>query len=196
MRITSSLLAVACGFVLMLSSRTAAVEKLGVFESSGDIGTVLHAGSAKFDSGSNAYTVSGSGENMWFTADAFQFVWRRVPAGETDLTLTADVAFEGAGKNPHRKAVLMVRQSLDADSAYADVALHGDGLTSLQYRDGKGERTHEVQSNRKAPRRLQLEKRGAYVSLALAGEDGQLLPAGAAMRVDLREPFYVGVGVC
>jgi len=27
----------------------------------------------------------------------------------------------------------MIRQSLDADSPYADVALHGVGLTSLQY---------------------------------------------------------------
>ena len=26
----------------------------------------------------------------------------------------------------------MIRQSLSADSAYADVALHGDGLASLQ----------------------------------------------------------------
>ena len=34
----------------------------------------------------------------------------------------------------------MIRQGLDADSAYVDVALHGDGLTSLQFRDAKGDR--------------------------------------------------------
>jgi hypothetical protein len=34
----------------------------------------------------------------------------------------------------HRKAALMIRQSLDPGAAYADVALHGDGLTSLQSR--------------------------------------------------------------
>ncbi len=39
----------------------------------------------------------------------------------------------------------MVRQSLDADSPYADIALHGSGLTSLQYRDSKGAHTHEIQ---------------------------------------------------
>src|SRR3712207_4066523 len=117
MRFTSSLLAVACGVVLMLARAGSAAEGLGRFESSGDVGTVLHPGSAKFDAASGAYTVAGSGENMWGAADAFHFVWRRVPAGETDLTLAADVAFEGAGKNPHRKAVLIVRQSLDADAA-------------------------------------------------------------------------------
>ena len=48
----------------------------------------------------------------------------------------------------------MIRQSLDADSAYVDVALHGDGLTSLQFRDAKGAATHEVQANVAAPERL------------------------------------------
>ncbi len=45
----------------------------------------------------------------------------------------------------------MIRQSLDADSAYVDVALHGDGLTSLQFREAKGAATHEVQANVSAP---------------------------------------------
>src|SRR5678816_3025849 len=140
---------------------------IGVFENHGDIGTVLHAGSAAYDPSSKTYTLAGSGENMWFTADAFQFVWKKVSG---DVTLTADVSFIGAGVNPHRKAVLMVRQSLDADSAYADLALHGSGLTSLQYRDGKGATTHEIQANISAPKKLRLEKRGGYVYMALARE--------------------------
>jgi hypothetical protein len=52
-----------------------------------------------------------------------------------DFTLTADVKFIGTGGNPHRKACLLVRQSLKPGSVYADVALHGSGLTALQYRD-------------------------------------------------------------
>ena len=54
----------------------------------------------------------------------------------------------------------MIRQSLDADAAYVDVAVHGDGLTSLQFRDAKGAATHEVQANVSAPTRLRLVKRG------------------------------------
>ena len=38
----------------------------------------------------------------------------------------------------------MIRQSLDPDSAYADAALHGDGLTSLQFRPTAGGETLEV----------------------------------------------------
>ena len=135
----------------------------------------------------------GSGENVWFSADAFQFVWKKVSG---DVALTADISLQGSGGNEHRKAVLMVRQTLDADAAYADVALHGNGLTSLQYRDEKGVTTHEIQANISAPKRLRLEKRGDYVYLWLAAEGGELKPAGASIRVPLTGEFYIGIGVC
>ena len=140
-----------------------AVGALGIFENHGDVGTVLHAGSAAYDMSSQSYTVAGSGQNMWFAEDDFQFVWKKA-AG--DLTLTADIAFIGAGKEAHRKACLMIRQSLEPDSAYVDAALHGDGLTSLQFREAKGAATHEVQANVSAPKRLRIEKRGNMSSLS------------------------------
>ena len=165
----------------------------GLFESHGDVGTVLHAGSLEYDAAKRSYTISGSGENMWAAADAFHFVWKKVSG---DVSLTADVAILGKGGNAHRKAVLMIRQSLDADSAYADIALHGDGLTSLQFRDEKGAATHEIQANLSAPMRLRIEKRGAYFLMWLARDGRELRPAGGSVRVALREPFYVGIGVC
>jgi hypothetical protein len=90
----------------------------------------------------------------------------------------------------------MIRQSLDADSPYVDAALHGDGLTSLQFRDGKGDVTQEVQSHVSAPTRLRLEKRGKYVLLYLASGDEEPVFSGAATRLQFEEPFYVGIGVC
>ena len=130
---------------------------LGMFQGHGDVGTVLHPGSVEHDAAKRTYTVAGSGENMWATKDAFHFAWKKASG---DLSLAADIAFLGRGKDPHRKACLMIRQDLSADSAYVDVALHGDGLTSLQFRPAKGAATHEVQANVSAPRRLRIEKRG------------------------------------
>src|SRR3954468_19700784 len=109
---------------------------LGIFESQNDVGHVLHPGSAEYDTTTKTYTVSGSGENMWFASDEFHFVWKKVSA--PDVTLTANISILGAGGDGHRKGVLMIRQTLDGDSAYVDAARHGDGLTSLQFRDGKG----------------------------------------------------------
>ncbi len=167
---------------------------LGVLENHSDVGITLHAGSTQYDSAQHAYTLTGSGENMWFTSDAFQFAWKQVSG---DMALTADVAFPQKGGNQHRKAVLMIRQTLDADSPYVDVALHGDGLTSLQYRDAKGATTREIQSNISAPQRLRIEKRGDFMYIFLAAAAGEpLRPTGASIKLPLEGSFYVGIGVC
>ncbi|WP_205678771.1 TolB family protein [Aquisphaera insulae] len=179
----------------MCGRATAGDGPVGLFEGHGDVGDVLHSGSSAFDAGRNAYTLAGSGENMWAARDAFQFAWKRVSG---DTSIAADIAFEGAGTDPHRKACLMIRQGLDADSAYVDVAIHGDGLTSLQFRAEKGERTQEVRAAVKAPHRVRIEKRGKYATLFVSGGDGSrpLAFSGAATRIVLEGPFYVGIGVC
>src|SRR5580700_2988508 len=167
---------------------------LGLFQNHADIGTVSHAGSAQYDAVHNGYSLTGSGENMWFTSDDFQFAWKQVSG---DIALTADIAFPEKGGNPHRKAVLMIRQSLDADAVYADVALHGDGLTSLQFREARGSITHEIQSNLSAPHRLRIEKRGDVIYIFVARQASEpLRPSGASIKLHLEGSFYVGIGVC
>src|ERR1017187_1067631 len=165
----------------------------GLFEGHSDVGAVVHKGSVEYDSSNRRYTVAGSGENMWFATDGFHFLWKKVSG---DITIAADVSFVGAGGDPHRKAVLMMRQSLDAGAAYADAALHGDGLTSLQVREEKGAATHEIQSRVSAPQRLRLTKRGKYFYMSIGGEGEETQLGGGWMRVPLEEPFYIGIGVC
>jgi TolB protein len=179
--------------VACLASNGLGDSKLGIFEGGGDIGTVLHAGSVTFDGASGKYTLAGSGENMWSTKDAFQFVWKKASG---DNAISADVSFLGVGKNGHRKAVVMIRQSLDADSAYVDIALHGEGLTSLQYRDEKGAATHEIQANISAPQTLLLEKHGDYFSMFLGTHGGKAEVAGGSIRVPIHGEYYIGIGVC
>lgn len=172
------------------------VAQTGIFEGKSFVGDAGHKADFVMTekSGEYTYKISAGGSNMWFNADAFYFVWKKVSG---DVSLAADIEIPPSpGGDAHRKAVLMVRQSLDADSAYADAALHGDGLTSLQYRESKGTRTYEIQANTTKPRRLQIEKRGKYVSMSLASENGELAPAGGSFRLTLEDPFYVGIGVC
>jgi hypothetical protein len=166
---------------------------VGIFAGHGDVGSVLHPGSAVFAAAARSYTVTGSGDNMWAARDAFHFVWKKASG---DLALTADVSFPGTGKEAHRKACLLIRQGLDADAVYVDAALHGDGLTSLQFRETKGAATHEVQANVAAPGRLRLEKRGKYVLLYLGAKGQPPRFSGAAVRLAFAEPFYIGLGVC
>jgi hypothetical protein len=174
------------------SSATAA-PALGLFTDHGDVGQTLHGGSVTFDAANGTYVVAGGGENMWAARDAFHYVWKRASG---DLMLAADIRFVGSGGNPHRKACLVIRQSLDPDSPYADVALHGEGLTSLQYRETAGGPTREIQSDVSAPSRVRLEKRGGYLSMSVASASGLVESAGGSVRLAFADPFYVGLAVC
>ena len=185
--------AILLAFALSTSAVKSDAAQIGIFEGHTDIGKTRHAGSVEYPKDSTRYTVAGGGENMWFTNDAFHFVWKQVSG---DVSLAADIAFYGTSGNAHRKACLILRQSLAPDAAYADAALHGDGLTSLQYREAKGARTYEIQANVSKPQRLRIEKRGQYVSMSIGNSAEDLHPAGGSFRFALNEPFYVGLGVC
>jgi Tol biopolymer transport system component len=113
-----------------------------------------------------------------------------------DVSLAADIEWLGTGGNPHRKACLLIRQSLNPDAPYADAVLHGNGLTSLQYREDRGGPTREIQSNISAPGRLRIEKVGDYVSMSIANEGESFHPSGGSFRLRLTDPFFVGLGVC
>src|SRR3954465_2439533 len=109
---------------------------LGIFTNSGDVGGPAIKGSAEYSNGQ--YRITGAGANMWAKQDQFQYVWREIPG---NFTATATLKFLGEG-NEHRKAGIVVRQSLDTDSAYAHVAIHGNGMPGLQWRSRKGEDTN------------------------------------------------------
>ena len=184
---------IACAVLVAGLALPAMKAQTGIFEGSGDIGTVLHKGSVTYDPAAKSYRVTASGENVWGTADAFFFVWKKMSG---DVSFSADISFATKTGEEHKKAVLMIRQSLDADSAYADVAAHVVGLTSLQSRESKGAATHEVQAPVSAvPKHLEVTKRGDYFYLAMAEEGEELHFAGPAMRVALEGPYYIGMGV-
>src|ERR1041384_7815420 len=122
----------------------AGAENLGLYEANGDIGVTPQKGKVEVSGGE--YRVTGGGANMWANVDAFHYVWKKMSG---DVAISADIRFVGAGAVAHRKAALMIRQSLEPDAAYADAALHGDGLTSLQFRPAAAAATQEVQQTAK-----------------------------------------------
>src|SRR5882672_6984886 len=158
----SVVMKIACAALALFISASGYSEDLGLFDNQMDVGKVSHAGSTSFDAASRSYSIAGGGENMWFTNDAFHFVWTRVSG---DFALQAAIEWLGAGGNPHKKACLIARQSLAPDSPYVDVAVHGDGLVSLQYRELPAGPTREIQAivgqtPRLPAARLALERQG------------------------------------
>src|SRR6266850_1636787 len=175
-----------------------AAETLGPFESHADIGQPGKSGSVEFDATNRVILLTGGGENMWFTNDAFHFAWKKLSG---DFSLRSAIEWVEAGGNAHRKACLMVRQSLSADSPYVDVAVHGDGLTSLQFRETAGGPTHEIQSSHSRPSLVGLERQGEVFFMSLGLEERttgtvSYAPAGPFMRIQFKDPVYVGLAVC
>ena len=164
----------------------------GIFEAQQDVGANLMPGAAAYDAATGEYRITGGGANIWAGVDAFHFVWKRFTG---DFDFTADVHFIGAGAVAHRKAVLMIRQDLTPDSAYADVALHGDGLIALQFRPTADAETQEIRSTANVPTRFRIERRGNFFR-ALTFGPGRDSSAAAPQEVNLPASVYVGLGVC
>lgn len=170
-----------------------AADDLGLFSGRTDIGELKRPGTLAHDPAKGTYTVGAAGANMWARRDDFHYVWRKMSG---DVAFSAEIDFVGTGGDPHRKACLVIRQALTADSIYVDAATHGDGLTSLQFREETGGVTREVQARASAPRRMRLDKIGHTVYLSLAGADGVFAPTGCSVRLPFPDEFYVGLGVC
>jgi len=181
-----------------LSSLHAALQDkaspIGIFQGATDIGNVAPPGVASYSPEHDTYTLTAAGPDIWFKADDMHFVWSKVSG---DVALEADIDIQSNGA-PRRKAVLMLRQSLDADSVYADAALHGDRMTAIQARTKKGELTSDVELHfdAPAPKRLRVEKHGDTITMWLSEAGEVMHQVAKPMQVHLEGPFYAGLGVC
>ncbi len=182
-----------CSSSVQLTAQSKA-GSLGIFEGQTDVGKVIPAGKLLYSASTGTYTVSAAGWDLWAKEDGFHYVWKKLSG---DLSLTADIDFpvKIGEHSPNRKAVLMIRQSLGADDAYVDVAQHGSGMTALQYRRAKGEKTESTGINIEPPKRIRLEKRGDVFTMFVSTHGEPLHQVGATTKLHFEEPFYVGLGV-
>ena len=164
----------------------------GPFDNSQDVGTTPKPGSAEYDAATRTYRITGGGADIWAKEDAFQFVYRKISG---DVTLSADVHFLDKGVEAHRKLALMVRQSLAPNSAYADVTLHGDGSTALQYRPSTGVDTSEFRAAMKSPTHLSITRHGNEFTISATDVGVQPATVGPVI-VTMQDPVYVGLAVC
>ena len=180
-------------FIALLLAGGVHAEPVGLFTDVKDIGAVSRATEASFEPNTATYTIAASGDNIWAERDAFGFAWKPMSG---DVAFSARIEIQGASAQEHRKAGLMLRQSLEPDSAYVDVVVHGNGLTSLQFRTETGGPTREIQCAREAPNAVRLEKRGDYVLLQLSDINGKFEPSGCAIKLVFGRVFYAGLAVC
>ncbi|HEX5398489.1 MAG TPA: hypothetical protein VFY06_05510, partial [Verrucomicrobiae bacterium] len=97
-----------------------------------DIGSVGQAGNVSY--GSSPFTVAGAGADIWGNADAFHFAYL---LATNNCTITARVA-SAENINVWSKAGVMIRASLNADSANAFIAVTPNNGVTWQYRTSTG----------------------------------------------------------
>ena len=170
----------------------AAEGRLGQFDGHGDVGSPRIPGSATYNAVSQEYALGAAGVNVWAKRDEFHFLWKRMKG---DFILQARVELVGKGVDPHRKLGWMVRSGLEADAPYADAAVHGDGLTSLQYRRAAGAITEEVRSEAKGADVVQLERKGHTYTFS-AARFGDPLTAVQLSDLGLGDDVLVGLFLC
>ena len=163
----------------------------GLFDGSTDIGAALK-GSSTYQAATGTYQLTGGGADMWGASDAFHFTW--VPLS-SDVSLAANIAFPSGAVPPMEKAVLIIRQGLDAQAAYADIAIHGDGHITMQYRRSSGAATEDATSTMHGATRLRIERKGDHFTASAGPADGTLVTFHSETIV-LHDPVYVGIGVC
>jgi TolB protein len=180
--------------ILMAASLSALAQSglLGEFDGHDDVGAPAIAGSATYNAATKEYTVAAAGVNMWGTRDEFHFVWKRMTG---DFTLEAKVELAGKGVNAHRKAGLMVRPTRDADAPYADGVVHGDGLTSLQFRRTKGGITEEQRVTTSGAEVVKLERKGNTYTFS-AAKSGEPFMTTELADLALGDTVLVGLAVC
>lgn len=178
-------------FLVLLLKASAFAQGVGIFTDAGDVGEPARKGTTEFADGQ--YRVTGSGANIWGKQDQFQYVSREMTG---NFTVTATLKFVGEGAE-HRKAGIMVRQSLDKDSAYADVLIHGNGMPALQWRSKQGEDTNAFDLPFDGPGTFQIKlvRTGVKVYLYL-GKSGSDPKRIANTEVSFRGPVRVGLVVC
>jgi len=167
-------------------------ELIGQFDAETDIGTPKLVGSATYDPATQQYTLSGAGTNMWFGADQFHFVWKKMKG---DFILRTRTEFIGKGAIAHRKIGWMVRPNLEPDAPYADTAEHGDGLCSLQFRRTKGANTDQIRLPITNANVLQFERKGTSFIFS-AARFGQPFVSGELTNLDLGDDVYAGLFIC
>ena len=144
---------------------SSAQNSLGDFSASVDVGPVKHKGQTLYDPEDQIYRLSGSGSNIWFDKDEFHFTYKKLGG---NFMLRARAKFTGKGVDPHRKLGWMVRTTTEPSAAMVCATVHGDGLTSIQYRKKEGMDVEEVKCPVIAPDIIQLERRGRSYFMSVA----------------------------
>jgi TolB protein len=172
-------------------------DTLGIFTQHQDIGHPKNAGDAQYDKVTHTYSLSGSGYNIWFKRDEFQYLYKVVKG---DFTATANFEFKGEKGNAHRKIGWMLRANTNEGSIHLSAVEHGDGLTVLQWRSKEGANMLDPQEEIFFPEKtfevVQLQRIGKRVIMRVGHVGEPLKTVGSHVMPGMPGSALLGVFIC
>lgn len=172
---------------------------IGLFEGQSDIGSALVPGSASYDPNTRQYAIHSAGYNIWYQRDEFRFLWKKMSG---DLSLAGEVSFPKPEGYGDRKAVLVIRQSLDDDAQQIMVGQHGTGMIHIAWRAARGGQMKDAEYRfggtlaKVQARRIGIEKRGDSFALLVSIEGEPMHQFGPPIPLHFDGPYYAGIGFC
>jgi Bacterial Ig-like domain/Glucose / Sorbosone dehydrogenase len=171
------------------------VQKLVVAETFAhtDIGAVAAPGN--FGESQGTFTVTGSGADIWSTADECHFVYRQING---DTTITARVA-SLQNANAWTKAAVMVRQNLTAGAVEVSTLLSPTATNKFrkQVRSSAGGSTVSTGStaNSAIPGWIRLVRSGNNFTSFHSSNGTTWTAIGSPTALTMTNPVYVGLAV-
>lgn len=159
-----------------------------------DIGSVGLAGSASYCGGQ--FTVSGSGVDIWNSADAFQFVYCYVPIS-TNCDIRARVAsVQNTAGNA--KAAVMIRETLNPNSRHALVDVEPSAGIEFLFRTNTAGPTYVASvAGQTAPNWVRLTRTNNLFSAFWSPDGNTWNQIGTATNISMTNASaYAGLAVC
>jgi hypothetical protein len=156
----------------------------------GDIGAVPIAGDTTFSAG--RFTVTGSGADIWGSADAFHYTYTTLTG---DGVIVACVASIPQDVNSWVKAGVMIRASLTAGSAHAFMlASASRGMAFQRRASTDGASTNTAGTASASPRWVKLQRSGD-VFTAYESADGAAWTLVGTETIAMPATVYAGLAV-
>src|SRR6516165_3536063 len=154
-----------------------------------DIGSVGVAGNATSTS-AGAFTVSGSGADIWGTADAFQFVYQPLTGDGQIVARVASIQ----NTNSWAKAGVMIREDLTAGARYAAVLVTPSNGVAFQRRVATTGPSTYTAATGGAPEWVKVMRTGMTVT-GYESSDGNNWVLVGSDTVSMATNVYLGLAV-
>ena len=159
---------------------------------SDNIGSTSTPGSVTTNS-DGSWEIQAGGADIWGQSDQFFFLNETI-SGDATLTLQVDGI---SGSDEWSKAGVMIRETLDADSANAFAVIHRAKSPGLQYRSIAGAETSKIISGSPVlPTLIRLNRSGNVFTASTSINGGSTWQIRGTQTISMNSTVYAGIAVC